>query len=294
MNSGWSGLVGALIAFAGVVIGLLVSLFVSWLNNSAAKERQEMQLQHDAERQERQLRNDAEQRRLERDRSLQREIYLGAIEAMGKWQWYLGRMADMNLPDEKFSPMLEDSGQLIGKAYVIGSLDMLKTITDLNSYFIENGLIVLEKRLELGVARQKVAQLETEHLRATERAAQLGSEVQIAYESEDPSLSSLLSAVDENNRQIQRIETSLNNVRHECESLTAALLKEGVRASNEFGSVCVDAVIAIRHELGLEMNEAFEKELQRSIAEVARKGIDNYGAFIDRLQRKYAAGAEQA
>jgi len=71
-------------------------------------------------------------------------------------------------------------------------------------------------------------------------------------------------------------------------------LKEGVRASNEFGSVCIGAVIAIRHELGLETNEAFEKELQRHIAEVAGKGINNYGALIDRLQGKYAAGAEQA
>jgi Na+/glutamate symporter len=95
VNSGWFGLIGA-------VVGLLGALVVSWLNNRANTKRQERQLQHDAERQERQLRNDAEQRRLERDRSLQREIYLGAIEAMGKWQWYLGRMADMNLPDEKF------------------------------------------------------------------------------------------------------------------------------------------------------------------------------------------------
>jgi hypothetical protein len=293
MNSGWSSLVVALVGFMGVIIGLLVSLAVSWLNNQAATERQELQLKHDAERQERQLCHDAEQRRTERERSLQREIYLGAIEAMGKWQWYLGRMADMNLPDEKFPPMLEDSGQLIGKAYVIGSLDTLKTITDLNKYFIENGLTVLEKRLELVVAKQKVAQLETDYLRATERAAQLSSDAQIAYESGDQSLSSLLSAVDENNRQLQRIETSLNNVRREIESLTAALLKEGVRASNEFASVCMDAVIAIRHELGLEMNEAFENELQRSIADVASKGINNYGAFIDRLQRKNAAGAEQ-
>lgn len=210
MNSGVSGFVGALIAFAGVIIGLLVSLFVSWLNNSAAKERQELQLKHDAERQERQLSHDAEQRRLERERSLQREIYLGAIEAMGKWQWYLNRMADISLPDKEFPPMIEDAGQLIGKTYAIGSLDTLKTLTNLNSYFIENVHILMEKRYELVVAKLIVDRLETEHLRATERAAQLKSEVQIAYETEDPSLSSLLSAADENNRQVQWIETSLN------------------------------------------------------------------------------------
>jgi hypothetical protein len=49
MNSGW---IGALIGLAGVFIGLLGSLAVSWLNNYATTERQDQQLQHDVERQE--------------------------------------------------------------------------------------------------------------------------------------------------------------------------------------------------------------------------------------------------
>src|SRR5262245_30286717 len=75
----WSGVVGAMIA-----------LFGTWLQNRASYRRQQEQLRHDSE-----------QRLLERERNIKREVCLAAIESLSTFKEYIAHFGDLTLTDEQ-------------------------------------------------------------------------------------------------------------------------------------------------------------------------------------------------
>lgn len=282
MNPGGYVVVGAIVGFLGAILA-------AWLNNRENSKRLEKQLLHDTQRQERQLAHDAEERRLERERSLQREIYLGVVEAGAKWQEFLAGFADPSLSQQDHRQILQGAGQQVSKAYVIGKITTLNEVDKLNVYFSENALFLAELRLEANLAAEQVTRLEGQLRVSQERGAQIISAAQIAQQSGDKVIASLLSSFEENQGDVERLQELLSQAVREQGRLMLTLVTEASRIANEFAVLSIKGLISARRELGIDTSEDFEKRLQESAEEAARRVRSNVNEWVEKVSKKYGA-----
>src|SRR5262249_50858225 len=119
-----------------------------WRNNVENTKRLKMQLDHDAE-----------QRRVERERSLQRHIYLEVAEAMAQWQEYLATFAFTHLSAQETGQIIHGAAQKLSKAYVIATPETMKTLDKLNLFFGQNVSLLSEKNYHLFRTSQRIAEL---------------------------------------------------------------------------------------------------------------------------------------
>ncbi|MDX2043246.1 MAG: hypothetical protein SF097_18650 [Acidobacteriota bacterium] len=281
MNNGWYVVIGAAIGFFGAIVAAL-------LNNRENAKRLDKQIQHDARRHELQLDHDAEQQRLDRERTLQREIYIGVVEALAKWQEYLINFADPDISNHEHRQILQGASQQISKAYLIGTSDTLKSLDSTNLFFNENGLALAQKRLEVTLASQMIAQLEIELRETRERIDQLISAAQIVKD-DKANLDIFLSSFQSDQLKAQQLQTSLNQSRIERDLLNADILKEASRIANEFAIVSFDALLSARRELGLDLTASLEKELRESVTNTALRISNNVRDWVEVLSTKYMA-----
>ncbi len=269
MQAGWIGLIGA-------VIGFLGALIVSLLNNRENTKRQERQMQHDLE-----------QRQTEREKSLEREVYLGAIEAVAKWQECLVSIADTNISADGYQKMIEGVGQQVGKVYLVGTSEALKEINKLNLFFSENAFALLEKKFEVVFATQKILELQSELKGGYERGEQFLSAAKIASESESVDITPLLTSFGENQRELEKLQDSLSQSIQVRDQLTLVIFKEASRVANEFAVLSVDALIHMRRALGMNTTDSFEKQLREDISAVSSKIFAKASEWSEKMAQKY-------
>ncbi len=266
----WSGVVGA-------AIGATITLFGTWRQNIAHAKRQKDQLDHDAK-----------QRHLERVRSLQREIYLAATEAVVKWQTYLISFANITLPQHEHRQIIQGAGESISKAFIIGSVETMNALNKLNIYFSENALRLEEKRIEVNHFIELVSNLQNEIQNEIEKRGQHLSAAQTAQNSGNfESANGLISEAITSLQKIENLQKSVGKAERERDSLAMELIKQATYSANEFGVLSMDAIIFVRRELGLELDEVSENAFKTSSVEAAARITANASQWIDGIKQKF-------
>lgn len=94
------------------------------------------------------MKNDSDERAHERLMSWRREVYLSAAESVSRLQGLLGRVADLNVPDEEFSRIYQDDIAKISRIQVIASERMMSAI---NSFIAEHLAIYMTMQVDRAV-----------------------------------------------------------------------------------------------------------------------------------------------
>lgn len=67
------------------------------------------------------------------------------------------------------------------------------------------------------------------------------------------------------------------------------LVTEASRIANEFAVLSIKGLISARRELGIDTSEDFEKRLQESAEEAARRVRSNVNEWVEKVSKKYGA-----
>jgi hypothetical protein len=272
----WSGVVGA-------TLGATITLFGIWRQNIAHAKRQKDQLEHDAT-----------QRHLERVRSLQREIYLAATEAVVKWQTYLISFANIALPQQEHRQIIQGAGESVSKAFLIGSANTMQALNKLNVYFSENALRLEGKRIELNHFVELVSNLQSDIQNEIEKRGQLLSSAETAQKSSDfESANILINEAIKSLQEIESLQKSVSKAERERDSLVIELIKQATHIANEFGVLSMDAIIFVRRELGLELDNISENAFKTSSIETAARITANASQWVDEIKQKFGTEIAQ-
>lgn len=255
----WSGIVAAMITLFGV-----------WLQSRSHYKRQQEQLQHDSD-----------QRRTEREMALRREVYLGAAEGAAKLQEYLGKFADTKLPQQDHGALLADSGAALSRVHLIGSIETLKAFRDIQNCFSRSALDLLERKALTNYVTTRISEVEARINELVQTRGQLLELIQTTKDSKDGKpLELLIPKFEEINSTIEQHLSTVEHLRKDLEDRQKQLMVDAVSASAELGSYMGKAVITVRRELGLELDEQEYLGMSEESTNLARERIRQ---LIERL-----------
>lgn len=208
---------------------------------------------------------------IEREKSIKKEVYLQAVEALTRTQNIIGSLANLNIDEQKlYSGMVNDSG-LIAKVQIVGSEKTVKAVTTIMASI---GTAVMELMLERGVLVKRKNTIESlEGFRSKSQ-------------SEIERYISIMKNLNLEGNQDQRLwDTINNNVQYETQQRDkfaqdiSDLWKVQNEEHLEFRQKCMnkffaitsllpDSVLAVREELNLAIsNEAYLDIFNRNIAQ---------------------------
>ena len=260
----WSGVVGALIA-----------LFATWLQNRAHLRRQREQLIHDAE-----------QRRLDREMTMRREVYLAAAEAAAKLQEYLGSFSRTDISQEHHQAILADSAGALNRVYLIGEFETLKAFKNIQESFSISSLNLLEKKITVAYATTKVSEVESRIQELVQRKDQIIVTIQAVTQAKQENfLGTLISQFQKAEEEIETEQGLLEEAHRDLQNHQINLLKEALRAGIELATRLADATVLVRRELGFSLEE---EQYKKMIAENSETIQKHYNDFITRLAEQYA------
>lgn len=256
-NSGWFTLIGALLGFIGALIAMERT-------NRENTKRLQMQLEHDAK-----------QRHLERERGVQRQIYLEVTEAIAQWQEYLGTFSMTNLPKEETGKIMEGASKKFSKGYIIGSSETISALNKLNLYFAKNAYFLSEKRYEFDRVAEAVQRLRADLNAANENVARATEANARTYWQ----------------KQVELVENELRNAIRQQDNLTVQLTKDCAAISNEFANEALDSIFAIRRELGMPLDQEIQDQFRQNVKEVSDAIFKTAAETMDRIKARFGIDA---
>ena len=136
-------------AFWGVVIGSFFSLGGIVIANRANDRRLQKQLRHDRE-----------MRNRDRELSLRKDVYLSVAEAVLAGIVVIGRIADLDIPNNKVMEAYADKAPAIAKAHVIANERTIEVLTNLVGELNAVTLRMFTKRFPLTALKTQISNLQ--------------------------------------------------------------------------------------------------------------------------------------
>jgi hypothetical protein len=266
------------VLFSGIIsgiVGALIALYATKLQNQAHAQRQKESLEHEAN-----------QRKLEREMNLRREIFLSGIEAVGKMQQYLLTFADMSHNPQTRSELLVGTNEALSKVAVIAEFQTIQALEKIENHHREAVVLLIEKRTEMDFNLQLKTNND-QFIQATlQRNQQL---IQFLQESGNKKLptdvvNAIHNELNANSAEITRKQKT--NDRIVIESIDqlinlTQLCFQSFSISQQLGA---EAIICARRELGFPIDEIQYKAL---VAESSTKAASQVSEQLKELIEKY-------
>lgn len=262
----WAAIIASLITLGGVL-----------LSNLDNRKRLKEQLIHDSN-----------QRDREREMAIRREVYFAAAEAVAVSQERLGRIASMEMRElgEKFSS--SSLSPAINKIQLIGSEKTVAAVSAFNQKYSESIMVLFPEKIYLQ--------------RLQNELSAVINQINGLIASRDEVLNQLKTTqqTEENRKYIEnihiRFQESQSNIEHlfknrdDKQSLVGRvyfdLLNKCMAHSLSISEQLVDAVIAIREELDLPIDEGFYRRLMDEHQNAARNNYKKYLEDVKESQTK--------
>ena len=250
----WSGVVGAFIALFGV-----------WVQNIFQSKRQKEQLAHDAE-----------QRRLEREMDMRREVYFKVAESLARLQEFLANFIRNDISLEQNQDSIKGVWAEVYKAYIIGSIETIKSLNTLYEVFTISHQRIIEKRLIVNQFLTEISDTQSKAQEVIKFREQLIIVIQAAQEANQPHLlndflSKFKIAVDETREQFNQAELNQKLVTANIE-----LIKEVSKATQEYEKASADADIAVRREINFAIDELNYRKMIADTGANVRKQLEQW------------------
>jgi hypothetical protein len=150
--------------FLGIVVGSLFTIIGVILTNSSNTKR--LRIQHDHER----LLDSKE-----RDATMRRETYLGAIEAISAGMVAVGRFGEFHFSPQELMEAYTNKSPAIAKVMVVGRNDTVKAVANFNSELTGAFMRLTSKRQNQQMILERSTSLEQDIERAIDELKQLQS-----------------------------------------------------------------------------------------------------------------------
>jgi chorismate mutase len=233
--------------FWGVLVGSFFSIGGVMLSNRASDRRLQAQFKY-----ERELRiSDSEL-------SLRKDIYLEATEAISAGFLSLGKMADLEIPNNDVFGKYTEKSPAISKIQIIGNENTLNAIADISSELAKaimklsiNRMILLSKKQELTRLDELISKSEDERDRMLSLMKQYNLDQKIDKR--------LWDTINDNfELEQKRVSEALEKKTRLAAEFFAGQIdytEECASESIKLSRLLVPAVIAVRHELNIPINE---------------------------------------
>jgi len=225
---------------------------------------------------------------IEREKSIKKEVYLEATEALTRTQNIVASLSNLHINDQNITEgMVNDSG-LIAKVQIVGSENTVKAVTTIMSSI---GTAILELMLERSALVSRKNEIELLEKYRTKSADEIDRYISIMKNvnlegSHDQRLWDTI------NQNIEFEKEQRDNYAQEINDLWSIQNKDHLEFTRkcmdrffEITTLLPDAVLSIREELDLQIsNEAYLDIFNKNI----EQGKKVFGDFYESLSKKEA------
>jgi hypothetical protein len=244
-----------------------------------------LSLRHARKLQVRQLAHDTEERIRERQMSWRREVYLEAAESISRLSGLLGRVADLNVPDQELSSVYQADYARVSRIQIIAAT---KTVAVVNKFLgefachylqlsVARGLLLTQRNeiQSLTAARQYSAE-------AMERSA-----VRLAHldsnQNGDPILRAAIAAeVEAHRNKADSCEKLQSELSDQLPKAQVELFKAAMEAGYQLTPLLIPALVFAREELGIPLDV---EQYTRNSDEVMQRIKSTVNASLERVDQ---------
>lgn len=259
--------------FWGVVIGSFFSLGGVVLANHASDRRLQAQLDHDHK-----LKN------RERELSLRKDVYLAAAEAVTAGFNAVGRFPDLNIPYEKLTEHYQDKASSIAKINVIAKEETVRTFVRFTNELASTFLRLVVKRYPLTAHQQRITILQDQlkHFgSARDRMVELMEQYNLDGTVDQHRWDQIQKKFDFEQGRVKKAIEESSALAKELYIKQLEYMRECVSETMKLGRLLVPALIAVRKELELPIDETSYLQI---IEESATRQEANLREFLENVR----------
>ena len=270
----WLELIPA--AFWGIVVGSFFTLGGVFLTNRANDRRLRAQLDHDRILKSR-----------ERELSLRRDIYLTAVEAVAAGLSSTARFANLSIPDDKLVDRYLEKSSAIAKAHVIARENTIKALANLVSEMGATYLRLFVRRYPLVAQKQRI-ELISNQMNAFSKERDRMLELMKLFNIDGLNDKRRWDVIQDSFKFEQdRITKSLQEHKVMSADLRAKqleFLKECLAENAKLSGLMVPALVAIREELELPVDEIAYRQIMEENLKKQEESLSHFLRDSDSLE----------
>jgi hypothetical protein len=246
-------------AFWGIIAGSFFSLGGVALTNRANDRRLRAQLAHDREL-----------RISDREAALRKDIYLAVSEALFAGLISVGRFANLEIPNDKIVDGYAEKAPAVAKVHIIANEPTLKAVIAITNELGATFMQLIAKRVPLMVLKNQLAQLDQGLARIskdTDGTLELMKKYNLDG-ARDPGRWTVIQARYEfEQKQLTERQKERANFFLEFYAKQLQFMEECFKETTKLGQLLVPAVLAVRKELGLPIDEVAYATIMRQTQE---------------------------
>ncbi len=235
-------------AFWGVVVGSFFSLGGVVLTNRANDRRMQAQLAH-----ERELRNK------ERELALRKEVYLAAAEAISAGFISVSKFSNLDIPPDKVTGEYLDKAPAIAKVHVIATEATARAVVSVVGELSATFLRLFAKRVPLMLQKQQLTTLDAQISgfgKERDRMVELMKQHNLEGSVDDRRWGVIQGTFDFEQKRVTEALEQRKALTGALYALQLEYMKDCLEETMRLGRLLVPAIISVRKELDLPLDEA--------------------------------------
>ncbi|MES2182230.1 MAG: chromosome partitioning protein ParA [Pseudomonadota bacterium] len=208
---------------------------------------------------------------IEREKSIKKEVYLDAVEALTRTQSTITNLSNLHIDDKTISSQMENNSGVIAKVQIVGSEKTVKYVTTIISAIATAFLELILERIDLVNRKNKIALLEEFRTKAhseVERCISIMGNLNLEGNSDEHKWDTLKRNIEFQSKTRDDYAKEINSLTKEQNFELLAFSNKCVERSFQITTLLPDVVLAIREELGLTIsNEAYVDIFNKHIEE---------------------------
>lgn len=231
-----------------------------------------------------QLRHEAREKERERKLTLRRDVYLGAMEAIGKSQFFLGSFSRDDLGIPKMLEQLQEIPGALTKAQLVASEETFSALDRFGDFMISSSMELFALRVRVNHLREEMT-AQNHHISQLEERLSYIREVLRDIPQEDPRNEQGRIERDRNQEELAAARERLQRLAQRNIEVTERLGRETMKATLSSQVEAGKVVLQIRREIELPLKEEwYLRQLDEREKRLQPKADAIYAAVDDILE----------
>ena len=205
-----------------------------------------------------QLKHDKDIRDREREMSLKKDVYLAAAESITISMSAIARLHDITIPHDVLGKEISAASSSIGKIQVVGNEETVKATSIFSREHGTSYLKLLVKRIPIVNIKQEISSLDemiNKSIKERDRLVEAMRELNKQGNTDKTPWDALNNIFEFEGTQIEKHSIRRNNLFKDLQDRQIILMKDCIAAYNNLYMYLISAMISIRKELELPLDE---------------------------------------